>query len=112
MKWIVMMLAVALLSSAMIGCEARVETTPTAPGSSTPTTGEIDMGDPAMPTTGPATQASASLTVSNQYCAVMAENKADPKVTVVHAGKTIGFCCEDCIPTFTKEPAKYLASLK
>ena len=110
MKWIVMMLAVALLSSAMIGCEARVETTPTSPGSSTPTTDEID-GE-LTPTTGPATQASASLTVSNQYCAVMTEHKADPKVTVAHAGKTIGFCCEDCIPTFTKEPAKYLASIK
>ena len=110
MKWIVMMLAVALLSSAMIGCEARVETTPTTPGGSTPTTGEVDVD--ITPTTGPATQASASLTVSNQYCAVEPEHKIDPKVTVAHAGKTIGFCCEDCIPKFQKEPAKYLASLK
>ena len=112
MKWIVLMLAVALLSSAMIGCEARVETTPTTPGDSTPTTGEVDVDLDATPTTAPATQASASLAVSNQYCAVMSEHKADPKVSVAHAGKTIGFCCEDCIPTFQKEPAKYLASLK
>ena len=108
MKWIVLMLALSLVLAGMIGCEARVETTPTTPGSSTPTTDEVD----AEPTTGPATQASASLAVSNQYCAVMSDHKADPKVTVAHAGKTIGFCCEDCIPTFTKEPAKYLASLK
>ena len=108
MKWIVMMLSVALLSAAMIGCEARVETTPTTPGGSTPTTDEVD----AVPTTGPTTQASASLTVSNQYCAVDQDHKIDPKVTVAHAGKTIGFCCEDCIPKFQKEPAKYLATIK
>ena len=108
MKWIVLMLALSLVSAGMIGCEARVETTPTSPGSSTPTTEEVD----AVPTTGPATQASASLAVSNQYCAVEKENKVDPAVTVAHAGKTIGFCCADCIPKFQKEPAKYLASLK
>ena len=108
MKWIVLMLALSLLSAGMIGCEARVEVTPTSTGSSTPTTDEAEV----VPTTGPATQASAAAAISNQYCAVMNEHKADPKVTVAHAGKTIGFCCEDCIPTFTKEPAKYLASMK
>jgi hypothetical protein len=109
MKWFVMMLAVALLSPTMVGCEARVETTPTTPGGSAPTTEESDT---TAPTTAPATQGSASLTVVNQYCAVEQENKVDPKVTVAHAGKTIGFCCADCIPTFQKEPAKYLASMK
>ena len=111
MKWIVMMLAVALVSSAMIGCEAREETTPAAPGGYTPaTTNEAD-GE-LTPTTGPTTQASASLTASNQYCAVMTEHKIDPKVTVAHAGKTIGFCCEDCIPDFKKDPEKYMKDLK
>ena len=112
MKWIVMMLSLALVSGAMIGCESREETTPTGPMVA-PTTDEStppDLSDPA--TTAPAAQASAALAASNQYCAVMGEHKIDPKVTVAHAGKTIGFCCEDCIPTFKKEPAKYLATLK
>lgn len=115
MKWIVMMLAVALVSGAMIGCEPAEDTT-------TPTTAPVgeDMGegigedtdltDPA--TTVPATQASAALTVANQYCAVMSDHKIDPAVTVAHDGKKIGFCCEDCIPEFKKEPAKYLAAMK
>ena len=111
MKWIVMMLSLALVSGAVVGCESRDETAPTEPYVA-PTTDEAtpDMSEPA--TTGPATQASAALTASNQYCAVMGEHKIDPKVTVAHAGKAIGFCCEDCIPTFKKEPAKYLATLK
>jgi YHS domain-containing protein len=110
MKWIVLMLALALTSGAMIaGCEKAEDTTAPTAVPSTPTTDEaID----AAPTTAPATQASAALTVSNQYCAVDQEHKVDPKVTVAHAGKTIGFCCKDCIPTFEKEPAKYLATLK
>ncbi len=112
MKWMVLMLALALTGGAMIvGCEAADDTTlPTVPTNQSTDEATPDMSDPAA--TAPTTQASAALTVSNQYCAVMGEHKADPKVTVAHAGKTIGFCCEDCIPTFQKEPAKYLASLK
>lgn len=34
--------------------------------------------------------------------------EVDASVTTVHKGKTIGFCCEPCIPTFKKDPAKYL----
>lgn len=109
MKWIVMMLAVALVSGAMIGCEAEVE--PVTAPTTVPADDEMDLtDDPA--TTVPATQASAAMTASNEYCAVMGEHKVDPEVTVAHAGKTIGFCCEDCIPKFQKEPAKFLASLK
>jgi YHS domain-containing protein len=110
MKWIVMMLAVMLVSAAMIaGCEAREDVSQPLP-TPAPTTDEAETTDPAA-TTGPATQASAAAP-ANQYCAVMGEHKVDPKVTLAHAGKTVGFCCEDCIPKFEKEPAKYLASLK
>jgi len=117
MKSIVIMLGLLLCTSVvMLGCEAREEVTPppavpAAPdetGTDTPTTGP-------GATTAPTTQASAALTAtntSNAYCAVMNDHKVDPKVTVAHAGKTIGFCCEDCIPKFKEEPAKYLASLK
>lgn len=48
----------------------------------------------------------------NTHCMVEPEHEIDPKVTVVHEGKTYGFCCEDCIPKFQKEPAKYLAAFE
>jgi YHS domain-containing protein len=47
----------------------------------------------------------------NKTCPVMA-GPVDPKVTTVHDGKVIGFCCEDCIATFKKDPAKYMKNLK
>jgi len=33
-------------------------------------------------------------------------------VTLVHEGTTVKLCCEDCIPKFKKDPAKYVAKLK
>src|SRR5688572_10856585 len=38
--------------------------------------------------------------------------KIDPKVTYVYEGKTLGFCCDDCIPEFKKDPEKYMKELK
>lgn len=115
MKWMVMMLAAALVSGATLGCDASDETNvdPAAP-TTNEVTPDMEMADPAVDpaTTIPTTQASAARVASNQYCAVMGEHKIDPEVTVAHAGKTIGFCCEDCIPKFKEEPAKYLATLK
>jgi len=107
MKLITVTLALALIAGA--GCEAREESTPI-----TPPGPYRDEAEPTTTgaTTTPATQGSASPTVANQYCAVMNEHKIDPTVTIAHAGRTIGFCCKDCIEPFEKEPAKYLASLK
>jgi|KBSSwiStaDraftv2_1062776.scaffolds.fasta_scaffold553990_2 hypothetical protein len=113
MKWTAMLLGAALMSGAMIGCESRESTTPVTP--STPPTESPAEGTESpttAPTSAPATQASASLTIANKYCAVQSDHEIDPKVTVASNGKTIGFCCKDCIPTFEKEPAKYLATLK
>lgn len=61
----------------------------------------------AMPTT-----ASATLTPINKYCAVNRDEEVDPTVTYVYKGKVIGFCCSDCIPTFKKDPEKYMKDLK
>lgn len=63
------------------------------------------------PATRPAdTQSAAPI---NRFCAVETENPVDPDVpTVTYQGKVIGFCCEDCIPTFKKDPAKYMKNLK
>jgi YHS domain-containing protein len=30
----------------------------------------------------------------------------------MYQGKTIGFCCEDCIGDFKKDPEKYMKTLK
>ena len=60
----------------------------------------------ASPTTAPSTQP------INKMCAIQHEEKIDPKVTYVYDGKTIGFCCADCIPEFKKDPEKYVKELK
>jgi YHS domain-containing protein len=60
----------------------------------------------AGPTTAPSTQP------VNKYCAVNKDEKINPKVTYEYQGKTIGFCCEDCIPDFKKDPEKYMKDLK
>jgi hypothetical protein len=109
-----MLLGVALMSGAMIvGCESRESTTPATPDtSSTESPAEGAESPTTAPASAPATQASASLTIANKYCAVQSDHEIDPKVTVASNGKTIGFCCKDCIETFEKDPAKYLATLK
>ena len=68
---------------------------------------------PKTPTTKPAaTQPAASKPV-NKFCAVEGEDhEIDPKVTVVYKGKTIGFCCKDCVEEFQKDPEKYVKRLK
>jgi YHS domain-containing protein len=63
----------------------------------------------AGPTTAPTSQP-ANKPV-NKLCPVGKED-IDPKVTYVYKGKTIGFCCEDCIPKFKADPDKYMANLK
>lgn len=57
-------------------------------------------------TAGPATQP------VNKMCAVEQEHPIDPKQTYEYQGKLIGFCCEDCIPVFKKDPEKYMKNLK
>ena len=69
---------------------------------------------PTTPTTKPAaTQPAAAAKPVNKTCPVEGkDHEVDPKVTVVYKGKTIGFCCEDCIPKFKADPDKYLADMK
>lgn len=47
----------------------------------------------------------------NTKCPVSGED-IDPAVTTTHEGKTIAFCCKDCIDAFKKDPAKYSSKLK
>lgn len=60
----------------------------------------------------PATQASSAQKPINKYCAVDRDNEVDPTVTYLYQGKLIGFCCDDCIPKFKKDPDKYMKDLK
>jgi hypothetical protein len=75
--------------------------------------GAVALVQAAGPTTAPATKPTTQPVAVNKFCAVQGEGHAiDPKVTLVHDGKVIGFCCTDCIGEFKKDPAKYMASLK
>ena len=68
-----------------------------------------------QPSSEPATTQSAAAEngAVNQYCAIEKDNKIDPKgKTYVYNGKTIGFCCPDCIDEFKKNPEKYMATLR
>lgn len=63
----------------------------------------------------PSTQPSSQPTTQpiNKFCAVEQDNPIDPAVkTVEYKGKTIGFCCEMCIPKFETEPDKYMKTIK
>jgi YHS domain-containing protein len=62
---------------------------------------------PAAPSTQPAVDSKPV----NTKCPVTGED-IDPKMTVVYEGKTIAFCCDDCVKAFKKNPDKYLENVK
>ena len=48
----------------------------------------------------------------NAVCPVTDE-KIDPAVaTTSYKGKTIAFCCADCVKDFNKDPAKYMKKVE
>jgi YHS domain-containing protein len=48
----------------------------------------------------------------NKKCPVGGHD-VDPKgQTIEYKGKVIGFCCDDCIADFKKDPEKYMKDLK
>ncbi len=65
----------------------------------------LHAADPAPATTQPAQKP------VNTKCPVTGED-VDAKITTVYEGKTIGFCCEDCVKSFKKNPEKYTANIK
>ena len=67
---------------------------------------------PKTPTTKPAATQPAAAKPVNKTCPVEGkDHEVDPKVTVVYKGKTIGFCCKDCVEEFEKDPDKYIKRL-
>ena len=103
MKAVVMFAAAAIGLGAVITVRAADESKPDAKaGQKTEA-----KSDEKAPATAPATQAA----IFNKTCPVGGED-VDPKVkTVAYKGKTIGFCCEECIGDFKKDPDKYAKKL-
>jgi YHS domain-containing protein len=46
----------------------------------------------------------------NAKCPVAGED-IDPAVTTAYKGKTVAFCCKDCIKDFNKDPEKYMKKI-
>jgi YHS domain-containing protein len=71
----------------------------------------ISVAQTTAPTTKPA-QPPAPAPVSNTKCPV-SNDAVDAKAkTAVYQGKTIGFCCDDCVDPFNKNPEKYAKNIK
>ena len=64
------------------------------------------------PTTAPATTQAASAKPVNTKCPVSGDPIDAKAKTIVYKGKTIGFCCEDCVEPFQKNPEKYTKNMK
>jgi YHS domain-containing protein len=47
----------------------------------------------------------------NTKCPVSGDD-ADKTLTTEYKGRTVAFCCEDCIKDFKKDPKKYMAKLE
>jgi YHS domain-containing protein len=58
-----------------------------------------------------ATQPAAPAPV-NKKCPVTGEDINPKGKTVQYKGKTVGFCCDDCIDLFNKNPDKYADKIK
>jgi YHS domain-containing protein len=54
-----------------------------------------------------------STKVVNKFCPVEKDNAVDPTApTTSYKGKTVGFCCDDCIKKFERDPDSFAANLK
>jgi YHS domain-containing protein len=106
MKSLLLCAALALL---IAGCNGNKSDNNNSDMNAKPMDHSMDMNSP---TTAPTTQASAKAAPVNKYCAVEKDHAVDSTVTYLYQGKTIGFCCEDCIPQFQKDPEKYMKDLK
>jgi YHS domain-containing protein len=65
----------------------------------------------ADPAPAPSTQPAATAKPINTKCIVSGED-IDPSITVVYNGVTYGFCCQDCVKAFNKNPEKYVSAAK
>jgi hypothetical protein len=59
----------------------------------------------------PATQPAAAA-VANKKCPISGDDVNPKGKTVVYKDKTVGFCCDDCVALFNKNPDKYADKIK
>ena len=60
----------------------------------------------------PTTTAATQPAPVNKKCPVSGEDVNPKGKTVQYKGKTVGFCCDDCIEMFNKNPDKYADKIK
>ena len=73
------------------------------------------IADQKPPTSAPASQPAAPAApagVSNTKCPVSGDAIDAKAKTAVYKGKAIGFCCDDCVEPFNKNPEKYAGNIK
>jgi YHS domain-containing protein len=76
------------------------------------TTADETKADSKAPATQATTKAASKPAIVNKKCPISGDD-VDPKgKTVTYKGKTIGFCCDDCVEKFNKDPEKYMKDLK
>ncbi len=49
--------------------------------------------------------------VSNEYCPVLPDEKAEAEFKTIYKGKEIFLCCSKCVRNFNKNPEEYLHNL-
>jgi YHS domain-containing protein len=56
--------------------------------------------------------ASTQPAASNKKCPISGDDVSPTAKTATYKGKTIGFCCDDCVALFNKNPDKYADKIK
>jgi YHS domain-containing protein len=54
---------------------------------------------------------SAEPKLPNEFCPVMKNKKAQAEFSTIHGGRTIHFCCDNCLEAFKATPQAFLANL-
>lgn len=60
----------------------------------------------------PTTQPTAPATPVNKKCPISGDDVNAKSKTVTYKGKVVGFCCDDCVDLFNKDPDKYADKIK
>jgi YHS domain-containing protein len=92
------LLCLPLLALPLAGCESASQAAPTV---AAPKSAAAVGDDPAVPRLAPGTKLKCP--VSGESFTVTAKT-----AQVTYKGKRYAFCCPDCQPAFTKNPAKYV----
>ena len=59
-----------------------------------------------------AAELAAAVDVKNTKCVVSGDDPMGAGAKVVYKGKVYNLCCESCLPTFNKDPEKYVKAFE